>query len=123
MVLNVKSVSQLPLAATIQFNIEAEIKKLCMHEQYALRDDQKTANALLEKWCMNPDLCYFLSEELKFKTRLNRPSSEPRMFDYDDSTENHVPSDLQLEKLCLGAPVQKTMHRDFVVERRLLIDY
>lgn len=63
------------------------------------------------------------SEELKFNPRLDRPSAEPPIFDFDDFMENHVTSDLQLEKLYPGDPVKKTMRSDFVVERRLLIEY
>ena len=39
-------------------NIEVEMKELNLHEQYALREDQEAANALVEKWCMNPHLHY-----------------------------------------------------------------
>lgn len=122
-VLNFLSNPSANSSSKLLFNIKAEMKELHMHGQYALRDDQNPANALLEKQYMNSDLYYFLREKLKFKLRIHRPSSEGPMFGYDDFTENHVPSDLHLEKLYPGDPPRKTMHRDFVVERRLLADY
>ena len=90
------------------------MKELSLQQQYALRDDQEAANDPLEKWCMNPHLYYFRSEELKFKPRLDRPSSEPRILGYDDFMENHVPSYLQLEKLFPVNPVKKTDRKSVV---------
>lgn len=77
-----------------KLNIEIEMKELGLHEQCAFRDDQEDGNAVVEKWCINPHLYYFPSEELKFKPRLDRSSSEPPIFDCDVFMENHVSSPL-----------------------------
>lgn len=106
-------------------NLIMSVDTITVHEQWALRDDPVAANALLTTWCTQRTAYTreYYRNQLRWLPRLNRPISEPPMFDYEEFVERCVPSDIQLQKLFPGDPVKKTMHRDFCTERSLLEDY
>lgn len=94
------------------------------HQEWANGDNQEAANALFEKWCLHPEIDLPEHHGPQYREpRLDLPTAEPPIFDYDEFVESCVPSDFQLQKLFPNDPVKKTMYRDTQTEAWLLARY